>query len=190
MKNNTYFTSLDAALTGIFSALWIVVNLTLGPLSFALMQLPMLHAFGVFFTLILVAWVTGHFGTSSLAGIIGTVFAILLGAPSLIVCFSASAVIFDLSMYANHHKIRIKLKNLAITAIAIIASSYLAGLLITIFFMGGSLLYALTFWGVWTLTGGILALAVTLPMIITLEKANVRKIKGDTDSDFSVRALS
>jgi hypothetical protein len=41
--------------------------------------------------------------------------------------------------------------------------------------------YALTFWGAWTLIGGILALAITLPIIIALEKASVRKIKGDTD---------
>jgi hypothetical protein len=50
-----------------------------------------------------------------------------------------------------------------------------------IFFMGGGLLSALTFWGVWTLIGGILALVIALPIIIALEKANVRKIKGDTD---------
>jgi hypothetical protein len=47
--------------------------------------------------------------------------------------------------------------------------------------MGGGLLYALTFWGVWTLVGGILALAITLPVITALEKANLRKIKGDRD---------
>lgn len=181
MRNKSYFTSVDVALTGIFCALWIVMNLTLGPLSFSLMQLPVLHAFGVFFTLLLVAWVTGRFGTSSLAGIIGSIFAILLGAPALILCFSASAVVFDVLMFADHHKIRIARRNLAITAIVTMLSAYLAGVLIIIFFMGGDLQYALTFWGAWTLVGGILALAIALPIIIALEKANVRKIKGDTE---------
>ncbi|HVP16932.1 MAG TPA: hypothetical protein VMT42_06170 [candidate division Zixibacteria bacterium] len=181
MKSKTYFTSLDVALTGMFCALWIAVNLFLGPLSFSLTGLPVLHAFGIFFTLLLVAWVTGRFGTSSMAGIIGSIFAILLGAPVLIVCFCASAVVFDVLMFANHHRIRIARNSLAITAIVTMLSAYLAGILIIMFFQGGGLQYALTFWGVWTLVGGILALAITLPIIIALEKANVRKIKGDRD---------
>jgi len=181
MGNKYYFTSVDVALAGIFCALWIVMNLFLGPLSFSLTGLPVLHSFGIFFTLLLVAWITGRFGTSSMAGIIGSILAILLGAPVLIVCFSASAVVFDVMMFANHHKIRIARKSLAITAVATMLSAYLAGVLIIMFFQGGGLQYALTFWGVWTLFGGILALAITLPIIIALEKANVRKIKGDRD---------
>lgn len=179
--NKYYFTSVDVVLTGMFCALLIAVNLFLGPLSFSLTGLPVLHAFGIFFTLLLVAWVTGRFGTSSMAGGIGTIFALLLGAPYLIVCFLAAAVVFDLLMLSNHHKIRITRNSLAVTAIATMVSSYLAGILIIIFFMGGGLLYGLTFWGVWTLIGGILALVITLPVIIALEKANVRKIKGDVD---------
>jgi len=181
LGNKYYFTSVDVALTGIFCALWIVINLTLGPLSFSLTGLPVLHAFGIFFTLLLVAWVTGRFGTSSMAGIIGSIFAILLGALSLIVCFSASAVIFDVLMFSNHHKIRITRSSWAMTAMATMVSSYLAGVFIILFFTGQGLQYALTFWGVWTLVGGILALVITLPLIIALERANVRKIKGDRD---------
>jgi hypothetical protein len=181
MRNKYYFTSVDVALTGIFAALWVVMNLTLGPIGFALTGLPVLHAFGIFFTLLLVAWVTGRFGTSSMAGIIGSVFAILLGAPLLVVSFCASAVFFDVLMLVNHHRIRVARNSLATTAIATMLSAYLAGVLIIMFFMGGGLQYALAFWGVWTLVGGILALAVTLPIIIALEKANVRKIKGDID---------
>ena len=88
----TYFATVDVALTGVFCALWIVLNLTLGPLSFSLLGLPILHDFGVFFTLLLVAWVTGRFGTSLMAGIIGSIFAILLGwsyADSLFCRFSS-----------------------------------------------------------------------------------------------------
>jgi hypothetical protein len=181
VRTGPYFTSIDVALTSIFCALWIVMNLTLGPLSFALLRLPVLHSFGIFFTLVLVAWVTGRFGTSTMAGIIGSIFAILLGAPVLIVCFSASAFVFDVLLFANHHKIRIRLNSLAITAIVTMLSAYLAGVLIILFFQGGGLLYALTFWGIWTLAGGILALVITLPIIVALEKANVRKIKGDID---------
>ena len=159
------------------------MNLFLGPLSFSLTGLPVLHSFGIFFTLLLVAWVTGRFGTSSMAGIIGSILAILLGAPALIVCFSASSVVFDVLLFVNHHKIRITRNSLAVTAVATMVSAYLAGVLIIMFFPspGQGLVYALTFWGVWTLIGGIVALVITLPIIMALEKADVRKIIGDRD---------
>lgn len=179
MNYKVHLTVVDIALTSVFCALWIALNLTLGPLSFQLLQLPILHDFGVFFTLLLVAWVTGRFGTSLLAGIIGSIVAILLGGPPLILGFAASAVVFDVLMSASHHKIRIALFNLAIATIATMLSAYFAGVLIGVFFMGNGLQWALTFWGGWHLIGGILTVAVTLPIIIALEKASVRKIKGD-----------
>jgi hypothetical protein len=182
MGKKTYFTTVDVALTGVFSALWIVLNLTLGPLSFSLLGLPILHDFGVFFTLLLVAWVTGRFGTSLLAGIIGSIFAILLGGPTLIVCFAAAAVVFDVLMSVNHHRIRIARYNLATTAIVTLVSAYFAGVLIGVFFTPGETVsWALTFWGGWHLAGGMIAVVITFPIIIALEKANVRNIKGDRE---------
>ena len=178
MGNKTYFTAVDVAFTGVFSALWVVLNLTLGPLSFRLLGLPILHDFGVFFTLLLVAWVTGRFGTSLLVGIIGSIIAILLGGPTIILGFAASAVVFDLLMSVNHHRIRIGIRDLTIAAIVTSASAYFAGASIGALFMPNGLQWALTFWGGWHLIGGILTAAITLPIIIALEKANVRKIKG------------
>ncbi len=182
MGGKTYFATVDVALTGVFCALWIALNLTLGPLSFQLLQLPILHDFGVFFTLLLVAWATGRFGTSLLAGIIGSIFTILLGGPPLIICFAASAVVFDVLMFVNHHRIRIARYNLATTAIVTLVSAYFAGALIGVFFTPGETFsWALTFWGGWHLVGGMMTVLITFPIIIALEKANVRKIKGDRE---------
>jgi hypothetical protein len=60
-------------------------------------------------------------------------------------------------------------------------SAYFAGVLIGAFFMSGSqtLEYTVTFWGALHVTGGILALAVTLPLILSLERAKVRRIFAD-----------
>lgn len=182
MGSKTYFTTVDVALTGVFCALWIALNLTLAPLSVTLLAgNPVIHDFAVFFTLLLVAWVTGRFGTSLLAGIIGSIFVVFLGGPPPIImfCFAVSAVIFDLLMSANHHKIRISISSLMVAAIATMLSAYLAGVLIGILFMGGGFQWALTIWGGWHLIGGIMTLAIALPIIVALEKANVRKIKGD-----------
>ena len=180
-NKNNIFSTVDIALVAVFTALWAVLNLTLGPLSFQLLHLPILHDFGVFLTLLLVTWITGRFGTSLLAGIIGSVIAILMGGPILIVGFAAAAILFDLMMLASRHKIRISLKSLLIAAISTIVSAYFAGAVIGIFFMGNGTQWALTFWGGWHLIGGILAVTVALPIIVVLEKANIRKIKNSKD---------
>lgn len=176
------FSTVDVALTGVFCALWVALNLTLGPLSFQLLGLPILHDFGVFFTLLLVAWVTGRLGTSFMAGIIGSIFAILLGGPTLIICFAASALVFDLLISVNHHRIHMARYSLVTTVIVTLVSAYLAGVLIGVFFTSNETLsWALTIWGGWHVAGGILALIITLPLIAALEKANVRKILGEAE---------
>jgi len=176
-----YLKAIDVALIGIFSALWAALNLTLGPLSFSLLGLPVLHDFGVFFTLLLVTWLTGKFGASLLVGVIGSIVAILMGGPLLIVGFAASAVVFDLLMSVNKHKIRLRMLDLSLAIAVTLVSAYLAGVLIGALFMGNGLQWALTVWGGWHLIGGMLSVAVTLPIIIALEKANVRRIKGEGD---------
>lgn len=147
-----------------------------------MLGLPVLHDFGVFFTLLLVTWVTGRFGTAFLAGILGSILAVLLGGPVFILGFAASAVVFDLLMSANHHKIRLSTTSLLVAALVTLASAYFAGVVIGVAFMSGGLQWSLTFWGGWHLVGGLLAAAITLPIIATMEKANVRKIKGGHDN--------
>jgi hypothetical protein len=178
MSKNPYLTTKDIALTGIFCAVWVVLNL-LAPLGFILTGLPLLHDFGVFFTLLLVTWITGRFGTSSMTGIIGSILAMLISGVPLMIAFLPAAVIFDFIMIANHHKIRISAFSLTIAAIATILSAYIAGVIIGFIFMGLGWQLALTFWGVWHAIGGVLAVAITFPVILLLEKANVRKVKGD-----------
>jgi hypothetical protein len=179
MTNNIHFATIDVALTGMFCALWVVLNLTLGPLSFALLADPILHDFGVFFTLLFVVWITGRAGTSSVTGIIGAPVAMLISGMPLMIGFAPSAVLFDLLMTANHHKIRMKAYSLTVTAIATILCAYIAGVVIGVFFTPGQTLqWALTFWGGWHLVGGVLTVVVTFPIILALEKANVRKIIG------------
>ena len=177
-SRKTYFKTVDIAFVAVFSALWIVLNLTLGTLSFQLLGLPILHDFGAFFTLLLVAWLTGRFGTSLMVGIIGSIIAILLGGPPIILGFAAAAVIFDLLLTVNHHKIHASAKDLVAAASITVVSAYFAGAIIGALFMGNGIQWALTVWGGWHLIGGVLTVAVTLPIIVGLEKANVRKLVG------------
>ncbi len=175
-NRNTHFKTIDVAFITVFSALYIVMNLFLGPLSFQLLGLPILHDFGIYFTLLLVAWITGQFGTSIFVAIIGTPIAILLGAPPLIIGFALSSIVFDFVLIANHHKVRNSIKGIAISALATLFAAYVAGVAIGVLFMANGVQFALTVWGGWHMVGGILTLAITLPVIAGLERANVRRL--------------
>ena len=177
MSTRTSFSTVDITLVGIFCALWVVLNLTLGRLSVQLLGLPILHDFAAFFTLLLTTWITGKFGTASLVGLIGSILVLLIGGPPPVIGFAVSAVVFDLLMSANHHKIRAKAYSIVVTASATAISAYFAGVVIGIFLMNKALEWTLTFWGGWHLVGGIVTIAATLPIIVILEKANVRKVK-------------
>jgi len=179
MKNKMHFSTVDIALVSIFCALWATLNLTLGPLGFTWFGLPIFCDFAVFFTLLLVTWATAKLGTASLVGIIGSIIILMIRASPHIIGFALSAILFDILMLTNHHKIYIKPLNITTTVFATLVSAYFAGVIIGVFFTPNkSLEWALTFWGGWHFIGGIITVAVTMPIIIVLEKANVRKIKG------------
>lgn len=183
MENKTYFTTTDIALVSVFCALWASLNLTLGPMGFTWFKLPILCDFSVFFTLLLVTWITGKFGTASIVGIIGSIIVLMIRPSPHIPGFTASAILFDMLMLANRHKIHVKVYNLIVAALVTMISAYFAGVVIGIFFMSKPLTietvqWALTFWGGWHLLGGILTVIITLPIIGVLEKANVRRIKS------------
>lgn len=183
MKSRFYFTAVDIAFISVFCALWAVLNLTLGPLGFTLFRLPILCDFSVFFTLLLVTYITGKFGTASLVGIIGSIIVLMMRPSPHMFGFMASAIVFDILMVANRHKIHVKAHNLTVAALVTIISAYLAGAIIGAFFMDKpltveNLQWALSFWGGWHAVGGIITIIVGFPVIGVLEKANVRKIKG------------
>ena len=179
MSNESYFTTRDIALTGVFSAIWVILNLTLGPLSFMLTHLPVIHDMGVFFTLLIVAWITGRFGTSSIAGIVGSILAMLISGMALMVGFLPAAIVFDLVLIANHHRIDVSKYSLIVAAAATILAAYVAGVVIGLLFMGMGVQMALIFWGVWHAIGGVMAFVIAFPVIALLDKANVRKIRSD-----------
>ncbi|MEM3442504.1 MAG: hypothetical protein QXM86_01410 [Candidatus Bathyarchaeia archaeon] len=180
---NKRFTAQDLALTSVFCALWVVLNLILGPLGFSLWNLPILCDFSVFFTLLLTVWFTGKFGTASLVGVVGSIVIFMLRASPHIIGFAISAVLFDLLMLVCKHKICQKPRNVLTASFATIVSAYFAGVIIGIFFSNRALgwitiKWALTFWGILHLMGGIISLLIAFPVIAAMEKANVRKIKS------------
>jgi len=122
-----YFTTLDIVLVSIFCALWATLNLTLGRLGFIWFGLPIFCDFAAYFTLLLVTWATGKFGTASMVGVIGSTITLLIGGLPHIVGFAASAILFDILMSANNHNLSAKAYNMTLAALVTMVSAYFAG---------------------------------------------------------------
>lgn len=150
--------------------------MTLGPLSFRLLQLPILHDFAVFFTLLLTKWTAPKMGMASLVGVVGSIIVILAGAPLVVAAFAASAILFDVLTSLNRHRFDGGAVNVVLVVLATMLSAYFAGVVIGVLFMNGGLEWALTVWGSWHLAGGTMTLAATLPILGALERAKVRKV--------------
>ena len=172
-----HFTTQDIALISIFSALWIVLNYYAAPLSFQLLHLPVGHGILVFLTLLLVTWATGKYGAASAVGIIGSTIVLLAGGPLPVLSFAVTSLLFDVILTATHHELKIKPYNISIAVLATAIAAYTAGIITGVFILNQQLQYSTTVWGGWTLLGGIIGAAVTLPLIGVLEKANVKRIK-------------
>ncbi len=174
-----HFKPVDIAIISVFSAMWVVLNIILGPIGFRLFQLPIFCDFSVFLTLLLATWASGKMGTASAVGAIGAIIVLAVNPSSTqMIGFLASAVLFDVLMLFNKHKISFKPYSLCVAAFATAISAYIAGVVIGTIFMGRSLEWALTFWGVWHLTGGIISVVIAIPVIGVLERANVKGIKN------------
>jgi hypothetical protein len=173
----TRFSATNIALIGIFSALWVALNITVAPLGFRLLGLPVTHSVIIFFTLLLVAWATGQYGAASSVGIIGSAIVLLAGGPLPVIGFAVASLVFDLILVANHHRIDLKPANLTIAVLATFVCSYFAGVVNGIFILNQAPIFAMTVWGSWSVVGGVIGVVVALPIIEVLERAQVKKVK-------------
>ena len=172
--------TVDIAIISVLSAMWIILHLYLGPLGFQLLHLPIFCDISAFLTLIIAVWIIGKFGGASAIGIIGSLIVMGIRSAPFQLGFLASAIIFDILCLAVRHKpLKGTLNALGLSIFTII-SAYIAGVIIGVFFMAGSVYWALTFWGGWHAIGGLLSVIIALPIIGALEKAGVRTLKGET----------
>lgn len=178
-QTKPHFTTVNLALISIFSALWIVLNFTVAPLGFQLTRLPIVHGVISLFTLLLASWTTGRYGVASAVGMIGSTIVLLAGGPLPVLGFAAASLLFDAVLLVNRHHLSMKPLNLAVAALATVISSYFAGVLNGILILNQAPLFAVTFWAGWTIVGGLIGLAIALPIIAVLERANVKKVKAD-----------
>jgi hypothetical protein len=175
----TRFATTNIALIGIFSALWVALNLTVAPLGFTLTHLPTIHSAIIFVTLLFVAWATGQYGAASLVGIIGSVIVVLAGGPLPVLGFVPAAIIFDLIFLLSHHKVNLKPVNVGIAVLASLVCAYVAALVNGLLILHLEPVFTFTFWAGWNILGAVIGFAIAFPIIGALEKAEVRKVKAE-----------
>lgn len=170
--------SVNIALISIFSALWVVLNLTIAPLGFAVFHLPVVHSLIIFFMLILVIWTTGQYGAASVVSIIGSAIVVLANPQVLpVLGFIPAALLFDLMLLLNHHKVNLKLINIALFVLAAIVCGYVAAVVNGLVILNLALMFTLTVWAGWNILGGLIGVVIALPIVGILEKAQVKRVK-------------
>jgi len=181
LKNNIgTLRTVDIALISVLSAMWIVLHIYFGPIGFQMFHLPIFCDVSAFVTLIIAIWIIGKFGGASAIGIIGSLIVMGIRAKPFQLGFLASAIIFDILCLIIQHKPLKGIGNVLGLSVITVTSAYIAGIIIGTVFMAGDIWWALTFWGGWHAVGGLLSVIIALPIIGSLEKAGVRRLKGET----------
>ena len=103
----------------------------------------------------------------------------LLANPSVlpVLGFVPAAIVFDLILLVSHHRINLKPANITIIVAASIACAYIAALVNGFFILKLPTAFTLTFWAGFVIAGGIIGIALALPLVGALERAHVKQIK-------------
>jgi uncharacterized membrane protein len=164
------------AYVGMLSSLWVVLQLTLGPMGFTLFGLPIFCDVSAYFPLLLAVWFFRKFGGASSVGLIGSLVVLFFRPNAFqVLGFAASSVIFDLLAFVVKHEVKFEPKNVIIVSLITVLSAYVAGLLIGLAIMGGTIQWTLTIWGPLHLIGGILSLITSYPVLIALNRIGIRE---------------
>jgi hypothetical protein len=170
--------SINIALISVFSALWVVLNLTVAPLGFAVFHLPVVHSLIIFFMLVLVTWTTGQYGTASVVSIIGSAIVVLANPQVLpVLGFVPAAFLFDLVLILNHHNVSLKPRSMSLVVLAAIICAYVAAVVNGLVILNLAWMFTLTVWAGWNVLGGIIGVAIAFPIVAVLEKAQVKRVK-------------
>ena len=90
-----------------------------------------------------------------------------------------AAIIFDVFLLLSHHKVNLKPINVGIAVLASLVCAYVAAIVNGVVILNLQLMFTLTFWAGWNILGAIIGFAIAFPIIVALEKAEVRKVKAE-----------
>jgi len=93
--------------------------------------------------------------------------------------FVPAAIIFDLLLLISHHRVNMKPVNVGIAVLASIICAYVAAVVNGLLILSLEPVFTLTVWAGWNILGAVIGFAIALPIIVALEKAEVRKVKAE-----------
>ncbi len=167
------------AIVSMLSAFSGVLQVFVAPIIFSITQLPFGHDILVFFCLLLSVWVLRRFGGATSVGIISTLVVLFLGpGMTLVIGFTISSFLFDLLLYTVKHDIKFQTKNILAVSFSTILSAYVAGVIIGLLFMSGTIQWAFLIWGPLHAVGGAISLILSYPILAALERTGVRRNNG------------
>lgn len=183
-----YFAIRDLAGITIFAALWGILNVTVSPIFFQVVQLPFFCDLIGFSTMILAVWYVRKIGTGTFVGCVATIVNLMFRPTSLhFFGFTVACIVFDiivsLSGYDRLFEKRI-LGSIGLFGISVFSAT-IAGLVIGSFFMTTA---ALTRWGgilgwaglhsVGGVMGGAVGVSLTNALIARGVSPKIAQIKG------------
>jgi len=167
----------DIAVIAMSAAFWSVLNATLAPLFWQVTRLPILCDLLAMISLIVAVWWVRKLGTATLVGLLATVLNFILrpGAVHFLGFTAASAVFDALTRAAGYGRCFSGGAGPALLAALGTASTWVAGLTIGAFFMGGNT--PLAWFSALHAAGGLLGSLLGISLVKALEKRFPRRVE-------------
>ena len=164
----------DIAVIAISAAFWSVINATLAPIFWQLTRLPILCDILAVVSLAIALWWTRKLGAATLVGLLATALNFVLrpGATHFL-GFTAASVVYDLlaRMLGYSRCFSASYSPVLLSFIGA-ASTWLAGLLIGAFFMGGSV--PILYFSALHAAGGLIGSILSVALIKAVERRGVK----------------
>jgi len=167
--------SSDVAVIALSAAFWSVLNATLAPIFWSLTRLPILCDLLAVISLAISVWWVRRLGAATLTGLIATLlnFALRPGATHFL-GFTAASVVYDaLARACGYNRCFSKgLTRAALLTAIGVASTWVAGLIIATFFMGGTV--PVLYFSLLHAAGGALGSLLGVLLLAAVEARGVR----------------
>lgn len=166
----------DAVVIALSAALWSVINATLAPAFWQLTRLPILCDILAVVSLMVATWWVRKPGAATLVGLLATALNFVLRPGAVhFLGFTAASVVYDLMTRIVGYGRCFSARYGPVLATAVgVVSTWVAGLIIGAFFMGGSM--PILYFSALHAAGGLLGSMLGIAVIKAVEKRGVKPV--------------
>jgi len=164
----------DAAVIALSASFWSIINATLAPIFWQLTRLPILCDILAMISLIVALWWARKPGTAALVGLLATSLNFILRPGAVhFLGFTAASIVYDLLARAIGYSrcFSARYGPAFIPAVGVV-STWIAGLIIGAFFMGGSV--PVLYFSALHAAGGLIGSIFGVAIVKSLERRGVK----------------